>query len=212
MFFRISHLEILSILESKYLNFPDSATEEEWEKLHLEAKTKTPIKYFFIYQLPDFIYDNILPPIIDIIYWIKYRIIPSYRKLWIIKPRTLKIGFNDTKDLILHSSMQLASEFYEFQISDKSYSDWDCGEERKKVFSELKEIYIWWKKYIRITTNLYKLPISMKESKEIFEIFEELEEYDNWLKQQDQLDIKLEEESVEMLIRLSKINKYLTWD
>jgi hypothetical protein len=79
----------------------------------------------------------------NIIYWFKYRFHPKYWQYWLIKPKTLGIGYYDPDTLMLHSCMHLLVEFFEYQL-DRSHVEWFHDDDHAHAFKEMKAIYEWW--------------------------------------------------------------------
>ena len=79
----------------------------------------------------------------NILYWFRYRFNPKYWGYWMVKPKTLGIGYHDPDVLMLHSCMHILVDFYEYQLSG-AHVDWHYDEEHSDAFNEMKAIYEWW--------------------------------------------------------------------
>ena len=112
---------------------------------------------------------------------LKYIFKPRYWHYWIIKPSTLKIGYNDADTLILHANMSILQDFYNMQIGPQGHVDWSADKKHQKVFAEVKEILTWWKKYLIYQKYLYTgMPADIEQPKNIFEMDKVLyEEFNN---------------------------------
>lgn len=83
-----------------------------------------------------------------------------------VKPRTLKFHtWTDRDNLLLHCSFEILCRFLEEECSP-GIVDWDCDEEDKQAMKTMKELYVWWNKYIE---NEHKNLKWSEESKEIKE-------------------------------------------
>lgn len=73
-------------------------------------------------------------------YWCYYRLVPKHM-YWLIRPRTLSIGYYDQDTRLLHGMMQCLVEFYEHEFNQ---NDWDWCESHRIAGNEIKEIYQYW--------------------------------------------------------------------
>jgi hypothetical protein len=71
---------------------------------------------------------------------IRYR---TYKKFHVVKT-DLKPGYHDIDQRIVHANFCLLCEYVEKEHPFE-HIDWDSDEDHKRVASEIKEIYNWWK-------------------------------------------------------------------
>jgi hypothetical protein len=147
---------------------------------------------------------------------LKYIFNPNKWHFWIIKPKSLNIGYNDARDLVLHTNMQILKDFYEFQISPKGHINWDYDEEHRQIFATIKEILTWWRKYLIYKKNLYAcVPADIEIPKNVLWLLSNADErckaYYDWLDEQSRIELELEQEEDVMLKKLIDIRVYL-WD
>lgn len=195
------------------LNIPEYMTSDEWYDWEIKTRKEYPILYFLGWDLPIYYSKYIVQPISDFIWSIKYRIFPEYWSYWLVRPKTLKVGYNDARELILHSSMQILCDFYEFQKSDKSHICWDSdvSSDHGKVYDEMGKLYNEWKQYLEDRENLFKCPPEFEGEKgdKLFRFKDE--EYTKWLRSQGAKDHELDLKEDELLHRLINIRLYM-WD
>lgn len=76
----------------------------------------------------------------NIKYWIYHRFVPKHM-YWLIRPKTLPIGYYDQDTRILHGAMQCLVDFYEHEYKS---NDWDWCELNRHAGNEITEIYQYW--------------------------------------------------------------------
>jgi hypothetical protein len=138
---------IIDKLQKKILGLPFALSSEEWKEWHNQTSSLKPIAYAIIYKFPLWFERSFIDPFKLFKYWVQYRVDPDYRKYWTVTPSTLKIGYNDPSELLLHTSFQILCDFYEYQISDRGFIDWDSNDETKKQLADMKELYVYWKSH-----------------------------------------------------------------
>lgn len=79
----------------------------------------------------------------EIKYWFLYRFNPKYYRYWMVKPSTLSINYHDADTLLVHSSFQVISDFYE-DVMFYGSTDWGYCENHRNVIKLIKEVYVWW--------------------------------------------------------------------
>lgn len=126
-------------LQDKYL--PWDMTKSS-KKNELVLRSKSPILYFLLYDVETF-YDNVCRILKDTKYWFLYRLHPGYRGYWNVYPKTLKPGYNDPDELLLHANMHILCDFYEFTTT-KGHTDWQYDERHQNYFNQMKTIYEYW--------------------------------------------------------------------
>jgi hypothetical protein len=62
-----------------------------------------------------------------------------------LKIRTLKKGWHDKDEILLHATFQILIDFVEKEKPDKII-DWNADTVHKQAWSEICELYKWWKK------------------------------------------------------------------
>ena len=199
---------MLSKLIKKYLNKPKTATSEEWEAWDASYRKNKPIVFWLLETIPsNFRY--IIGRLKDVNYYILYRIYPKYWKYWIVKPTTLNISYHDTRDLILHTNMQLLSDFYLFQISSDAHTCWDCDEKHKEVLEEMGNIFVIWRQYLVKKESLWVCPDDLKAPSKPFDKLDNFPEYKLWLDYCANLENELDNQEDDLLHRLINIRQYL---
>lgn len=194
----------LDKLQQRFLDIPYALDEDGWKKWHIETKKNKPYSYLLFYIIPNKIDDWIIQPYSDIKYWFKYRIFPSYRRYWNVRPKKLKVGYNDARELLLHSSFQILCDFYEFQICPNSNVDWEANEVQQHIMKEMTELYEYWNKHEELWKKheeLYDVYSCKQTDKERHEFSSFIQKHENDLVAQEDL----------MLKRLIDIRVYL-WD
>ena len=209
---------ILSRLKSKYLNMPEYATLEDWDKWKEQNMKDHRFLYWLLDEVPFFLKYRIYKNITDFIWKIKHRVIPKH-KYHIIRT-DLEPGYHDPVEQIPHAIFSIFVEYFE---TDVPKIDWNATEEHAKVYKEMKEIYDWWKadypyrdkftvdlkpmpkypKYLEDdtekNTNRKSFKLHRKTSPEHLEIFKQIEqEEERW-----------EQKLNEMCCRIIKIRQYL---
>lgn len=125
-------------------------------------------------------------------------LLPKNIRYWLVRPKTLTLNYHDADTLILHSVMQILTDFYEDQIKTKRIN-WEATARYKDVYNQMEEIYYWWKDYNDIKKSLWDIP-DLPEP-----------EYSNYIHEAQMKESKLEDQADEMLIKLMKIRQFL-WD
>lgn len=94
------------------------------------------LKWFFKYR--------ILKPLRlleDIYWWIRYR---TVNKMHVIKIKTLKPGYHELEERLIHASFTLLTNFIEKE-KPFEFINWDDDDVYKHAASEMRDLYDWWK-------------------------------------------------------------------
>lgn len=214
--------------------FPKSAgTCKEFRDWDIELRAKYPTRYKINAFLETAQRKLFLYPswrLRDAKYWVLHRIHPKYiyHKITL---KTLKPGYHDTSELILHTSFDLFTEFMEFQLSDDCHILWDYSEEvpdenvseayileRQERWVTMNELYEWWTKVRPNREDTQEdfpdLPDDWGFMAPLNEDFDDTPEVKEWRRVADEHNRQEEEwnrEDETMLIRLMKIRLSL-WD
>lgn len=132
-----------------YLKFdvPFALSMDGWEQWEKDNKEKYPTKWFILKTVPDFINIYIIWPLdnffIKKLYWgFKYRYIKKYQYN-IIRPDSLKPGYYDECDLLLHSSFHILKTFVESELNEPTI-EWESDEGHSNAWKEARSLYHWW--------------------------------------------------------------------
>lgn len=200
------------------LDKPSAGTAKEWRIWKQEAKKKYPIRFFLQEDVPHLWSVYVKMRIRAAYWWVMHRIHPGH-KYHIIKPRTLEPNYHDPREVILHASMELLTQFVEFETSDHAHVDWEGTEHHSKAWKEMNQIYDWWTKerpFREIIFNKENPYPPEPPSRHFMWMFDE--EYENtperiaWSKVADlhnQQDVKWDEEDNDYLHRLINIRLYM---
>lgn len=124
------------------LNKPSAGTAKEWRIWREEATKKYPIRYFLQETVPLLWAIRVTMPI-RYAYWdVMHRVHPKHR-YHVIKPRTLEPNYHDPREVILHASMELLTQFVEFEKT-KGHTDWEGSDHHAIAWKEMNEVYDWW--------------------------------------------------------------------
>lgn len=136
----------------------------------------------------------------DAYYACKQRLL---RKHHIVKTKLNPWGWHDTDERLLHASMELLIQFIKNE-DPFEVVDWDHTKEFRDVAKTIKEIEKWWKNYPnrlkeidKVTNTWYKL--NCKKDKKQNEYFKNI----------NKLEKKLQDEEQKMLKKLIDIRQYL---
>lgn len=201
---------------------PGPLTMDGWEELDTHRKEQFPIKYFFIETIPEtfnnLIGYNLHKLLVDKIYWgFKYRFIKKHQYN-IIRPTTLKPGYHNEYDLILHSVFHILTEFIEYNKKE-DLINWESDKPHSNFWKEANELYNWW---INVHPYRYdKLEIEYPDpdgpsgsncSWILSNKYNDTSEYKEWIKIANIRRIKeneFKQEDETNLIRLMKIRMFL---
>jgi hypothetical protein len=96
----------------------------------------------------------------DVLYWFRYRLIPRHRH-HVVAPRTVKPGYIDPREMLLHCNFHIFAEFMTYQLSDdcrvlwyypeldeiedsSTIEDYEHKVTRNATWNTMMELYNWW--------------------------------------------------------------------
>lgn len=117
----------------------------EWDAWEAEMKSKHPIRFFLQETLPlEFhlrannytIYHRIR----NTIWAVRHRWDPRHQYN-VIRPRTLKPGYHDPRDQILHGVMECLVNYFDNGVPN---INWTTDDDHQHAYNEMKAVYDWW--------------------------------------------------------------------
>ncbi len=137
-----------------------------------------------------------------------------------LKIQTLRKGWHDTDEVILHAMFQLLVDFIEKERPGETV-DWSCNVAQRKAWKDMKYLYKWWKeirpkrrsplddKSIKIPPLKFKKVPGTEFVQSILPDRKKYSEYYRMLKKDHRLLKKWEEEDQRNLHKLIDLRKYL---
>lgn len=130
------------------LKKPYALTHDGWEQWAVNNKKKYPIRYFLQETFMDYLRKYFLWPLervfVKKLYWgFKYRFIKKHQYN-IIRPTTLKPGYYDPVELMIHSCFHLLVEYVDFQRKEGLHIQTFSWNAAKEWYSIIR-LYEWWK-------------------------------------------------------------------
>lgn len=144
----------------------------------------------------------------------------------ILKINTLKKGWTDRNDLLLHACFQILVDFVEKESPFK-FIDWNSDEAHINVAKEIRSLYRWWVKLRPNRRDYYEeleeneIPSLEEKLKPIYSddgkvdsywlvrLPEKYSKYDKISKKMSKLERKWEAEDQKNLLRLAAIRQFL---
>jgi hypothetical protein len=156
-------------------------------------------------------------------WWVQHR---TFKRFHVIKIRTLKPGYYDVDDRMLHGCFQLLVDYVEKEKPFEN-TDWKWSQEVVDVAKEIRALYQWWKE-VRPARKDPLRELKDEERPKAFECYSrqtdgslvygdkerQLEDtrypkYKPALEEHRRLELSWDDEDREMLIRLMKIRLHL---
>lgn len=141
--FRVFRNLVKSLIQANKNGRPLAAELYVWEDLDRQQKLSQPVKYFILETLPTFLDRLVIRlynRIIDKPTWfLKYRFCRKHQ-YHIIRPKTLKPGYHEISDRILHGVMHEVVEYY---FEQASIVAWDESP-YKEAYQQMAEIVKYW--------------------------------------------------------------------
>lgn len=117
-----------------------------WEKRREELRKKFPIRHFLFEDLPYIVdvksHHWVINPLNNVKWFFIHRFHPKHQ-YHILKPRSLKPGYYDSDERILHACMDELSMFVEWNKKHQ-WVNWNGTKEHKHAWKEMNAIYKWW--------------------------------------------------------------------
>lgn len=92
-------------------------------------------------KLRDHLEDWICRPFLNTKNWIRFR---TWDKQHVLKIKTLKPGWMDKDEVLIHAMFQILCNFIE-QEKPAECIDWDADPKNAKAWKEVQFLYDWWK-------------------------------------------------------------------
>lgn len=185
-----------------------------WDIWKTELRKEFPIRTFIRIKIPSVFRKIFTYRIGKWLHDLKWKFIHRYvpkHQYNVLRPATLKPGYYDPCDRILHACMEELREYFEKGAPDIS---WDSDEHHAQVYSEMKEIYNWWTDTFKNHEDRLNKEYPFPDLPTMFYAFNPRHADEpiviEWRRIADihrVADDKLIEEEEQMLIRLMKIRK-----
>ena len=123
---------------------PVALSWEGWDIWKAELRKEFPIRNFIQIKIPRAFRKVFKYGINKRFHDLKWKFIHRYvprHQYNVLRPASLKPGYHDPCERILHACMEELREYFEKGAPDIS---WDSDEHHAHVYSEMKEIYDWW--------------------------------------------------------------------
>lgn len=135
----------LAILKNWLIKKPFALQIGEWEDWHEKIKSDNPIKYWIQETATSAItmwwHVHVVRPITTLYWGVMHRYHPNHQYA-ICKPRTLKPGYHDCDERMLHSVMEEVTNFYE---TGCNYQEWrESSDDHEHAYNEIERVYLWW--------------------------------------------------------------------
>ena len=187
-----------------------------WDMWKRELRKNFPVRHFIYRTLPDLRRKTIgkVGHKLDRLKWaFIHRYVPRHQYN-VLRPSTLKPGYYDPTDRILHACMEELREFFEKGAPDIG---WDATPEHQAAYDEMKIIYNWWvneyPKQDDILDERYPITGVLKDIGKFLDSEDGTDsEVDNWRENSRKRHIQEEEWNAiedQMLERLMKIRRHL---
>jgi len=134
------------ILKNWLIKKPAALQAGEWEDWHTKTKIDHPYKYWLQETVTSAVSTwwtvRVAWPLRDFYWGGMHRYHPKH-KYAICKPRTLKPGYHDCEERILHCVMEEVTQFYE---TGCNYTAWrESSDAHAHAYNEIDRVYWWWK-------------------------------------------------------------------
>lgn len=188
-----------------------------WDMWKMEVHKNFPVRAFFQLTVRGFLRKIFKYKIGGRLSRIKWSLIHRYvprHQYHILRPATLKPGYHDPSERILHGVMEDFRVFFE---QGASHVDWSADPHHQEVYEEMKLIYDWWvneyPKQDDILDERYPIIGAGKNPGRFLDGYHDDEpDVIEWKKNAEMRRIQQEEWAAleeEMLIRLMKIRRHL---
>jgi hypothetical protein len=216
------------------INSPGSATMDDWLDWRKTSKKTYPIRYWLTETLPVSLHILRRKFLSEPIWWVRYRTIDRTN---VISINSLKPGWHDRSERLLHASFQILVDFVELELSrahsgktflsryrrnpeaglkhlEWEINDPDCNVGNYPTQSDLakekRELYLWWTKRRPYRWDIWTCPeIWGPEKKKNKDAFGDTTMDTNRYTKAELLDAFYVDEDDEMLSRLIKIRHSL---
>jgi len=142
---KLKILAIKHLLKKWLIKKPVALQASEWDDWHENTKKRFPFKYWLqetaTSAIQSWWYVRVQRPLHDVYWGGMHRYHPKHQYA-ICKPRTLKPGYHDCEERILHSVMEEVTNFYE---TGCNYPEWrESSDDHAHAYNEIERVYKWW--------------------------------------------------------------------
>jgi hypothetical protein len=130
---------------------------------------------------------------------------PRYWKLWIVRPKTLRIGYNSRQAVYLHTAMAVLCDFYHREIT-RGETDWQWDVSYTDAWETIREIATWWEEEYPTYEAIWDLPDHLQCTNGTPDMGAA---YNEWIKSLGEQELAQEAKTKEMLVKLAEVSPFL---